>query len=173
MPPDGDPPADPGFGRKRPRGSTVAAGTPSDDHPRVPLSAPVDHAPAPVRVAVAAVHPSMRRALAALVESDLGLALAGTVGDVLGAARLVREGRTDVLLIDDGLARPSTDGTIRQIRALRPGVAVLVTGMEDDPAYATVSRAAGAAGFVTADAPAEDLLAAIHAAAAEPAAQPA
>jgi two-component system response regulator DesR len=126
-----------------------------------PATAPRDRPPAgAIRVVVGVPHPMLRTAIAALIDSDPDLTLAGTTADVLGTARCLRAERPDVLLIQRRLALPAI-GTIRELQSLSPGVAVLVVGMETDTAYETVSRAAGAVGFVALDAPAEELLAAV------------
>jgi DNA-binding NarL/FixJ family response regulator len=130
-----------------------------------PAIPPRDLTPAgAIRVVVAVPHPMLRTAVSALIDTDPDLTLAGTTADVLGTARCLKAERPDVLLIQRRLALPAI-GTIRELQLLSPGVAVLVTGMETDSAYETVSRAAGAVGFVSLDAPPEELLAAVKRAA--------
>lgn len=138
-----------------------------------PATPPRDLTPAgAIRVVAAVPHPMLRSAIAALIDSDADLTLAATTADVLGTARCLEAERPDVLLIQRRLAL-SAIGTIRELQSVSPGVAVLVVGMETDSAYETVSRAAGAVGFVSLDGPVQVLLAAVKRAARGVALQPA
>jgi DNA-binding NarL/FixJ family response regulator len=131
-----------------------------------PITAPRDDpAAGPYRVAVAVPHPMLRAAIASLIASDAGITLVGSTGDVLGTARCLSEHHPDVLLVASSLALTGSGAAIGDLRSLAPGVAVLVAGMENDPAYFTAARAAGAVAFLPLDTPPEDMLVAVRQAA--------
>lgn len=118
-----------------------------------------------IGVVVAVPHPMMRAAIGSLIESDPDLRLVESTADVPDTARCLRAHHPDVLLIARRLALPATGTPIADLQSVAPGVAVIVTGMETDPAYVTASRAAGAIGFVSLDHPPENLPAAVKQAA--------
>jgi DNA-binding NarL/FixJ family response regulator len=131
-----------------------------------PSTAPRDSpAAGTIRVVVAVPHPMLRAAIASLIESDAEMTLVGSTGDVLGTARCLSEHHPDVLLVASSLALIGSSAAIGALRSLAPGVAVLVAGMETDPAYFTAARAAGAVAFMPLDTPPADMLVAVRQAA--------
>jgi DNA-binding NarL/FixJ family response regulator len=107
----------------------------------------------------------LRAAIASLIESDAEIMLVGSTGDVLGTARCLSEHHPDVLLVASSLALTRSSAAIGHLRSLARGVAVLVAGMENDPAYFTAARAAGAVAFMPLDTSPEDMLVAVRQAA--------
>jgi DNA-binding NarL/FixJ family response regulator len=74
---------------------------------------------------------------------------------------LVRAGGFDVLLLD--LSMPGRSGVdlIRQVKAERPEIRILVLSMHDEQQYAVRSIRAGASGYLTKDTAAQQLVSAI------------
>ena len=127
--------------------------------------------PAPeseIRVLVAHGDRLARAGLAALLDAEPGLTVAGAAGEGAEAVALAAQVRPDVLLMDRSL--PGMDvGTVTQ-RILAGGAGsparVLVVGAKDDDDEVLSSLRAGASGFVVRDAQPTELTRAIRAVAA-------
>jgi DNA-binding NarL/FixJ family response regulator len=117
----------------------------------------------PIRVLVADDQRVVREALATLVGLIDGVEVIGTAEDGVEAVERARAGRPDVVLMD--LRMPRMDGAeaTRRIRAEAPTAGVLVlTTYADDASLFPVLRA-GARGYLTKDASAEEIEQAIRA----------
>ncbi|GAB2912171.1 hypothetical protein GCM10027203_09510 [Nonomuraea fastidiosa] len=113
------------------------------------------------RVVVADDQAVVREGLVLLLGLLPGIEVVGAAGDGEAALRLVESERPDVVLMD--LRMPRMDGVeaTRRIRAAHPGtqVVVLTTYSDDESVFAALR--AGARGFLTKDAEAEDIAKAI------------
>lgn len=125
-----------------------------DDHDLVPD-------PTHCRVAIAASHGAIRAGLTSLLRADRGLAVVATAHDRRGAARCLLQHHPDVLLL--ALRGALSDGgtLVRDLLALDPEVAIVVTGTGRGNAYISVARSAGARSYVPLDDPPEVLVAAV------------
>ena len=116
-------------------------------------------------------HPVVRSGLAAVLESEDGLAVVGEAGDGVEAlAVLARLGpepgsRPDVVLMDLRMPRLDGTATTARIRAEHPGTAVLVLTTYDTDADIVRAIEAGAIGYLLKDAPRAELVAGVRAAA--------
>ena len=124
----------------------------------------------PLRVLLVDDHPVVRSGLAMLVEGADDLTVVGEAGDGEAALALLEEltvdgEDVDVVLMD--LRMPVLDGAgaTARIVAEHPGVAVLVLTTYDTDADILRAVEAGATGYLLKDAPREELLAGICAAA--------
>ena len=118
--------------------------------------------PAPVRVLIVDGHALVRRAVAALVETEPGLTVCGqacTPGEGLAAIQQLRPG-----LVITGLSFDAIDGLagVQQIGLRHPGLPVLVVSMHDPAVVAEPALRAGARAFVAKAEMGETLLGAIH-----------
>ena len=119
----------------------------------------------PVRVVIADDNELFGSALRVILEPEPGVAVVGLATDGGEALRLVRELRPDVVLMD--LSMPVLDGFLatERIRAEVPDTKVVVlTGSADDEDVER-ARAAGAAGYVTKERIAAELVQAVRTAA--------
>jgi DNA-binding NarL/FixJ family response regulator len=102
-----------------------------------------------------------REGVRVIVDAQEGMAVVGTAGDGLEAVRLVDELAPDVVLMD--LRMPEVDGVeaTRRIRAEHPEVhvVVLTTYADDESVFSALQ--AGARGYLTKDAGAEEIARAI------------
>jgi DNA-binding NarL/FixJ family response regulator len=133
-----------------------------------PANAQNHGAPAPIRVLVAHGDRLARAGLAALLDAEPDVAVAGAAADGMQAIALARELRPDVLLID--IAVPGIDaGTVTQ-RILADvdssSVRVVVLGPSNDDETILSSLRAGASGFLVNDAEPAELARAVRAVAA-------
>jgi len=119
-----------------------------------------------VTVVIAEDHPLMRGSLRALLEASPGTAVAAEAGNLALARQHVIGHRPDVLVLDLQMPDGSSIQAIGDLRRRSPDTHVVVVSMEDTPGFAQRVLAAGASGYVLKELAAEDLPAAVHAAAA-------
>src|SRR5262249_37776507 len=115
-----------------------------------------------IKVLIAEDHEVVREGLRILISADPSLKVAGEANNGRMALRMAKELRPDVVLMD--LAMPGTNGleAARHIRRNLPDSKVLVLSAYHDAE--TIQRVldAGASGYMTKHAAAEDLLKAIR-----------
>jgi DNA-binding NarL/FixJ family response regulator len=119
----------------------------------------------PVRVVIADDNELFCAALRAILEPEPGVVVVGLAADGDEALRLAGELRPDVVLMD--LSMPVLDGFLatERMRAEAPDTKVVVlTGSADDEDVER-ARAAGAAGYVTKERIAVELVQAVRTAA--------
>jgi DNA-binding NarL/FixJ family response regulator len=95
-----------------------------------------------IAVLVADARGPSRTALAGLIAGTPGLALAATASTLAELVAALRSSEPDVVLLDDRLLR---DGGLR---AWPFAARLVITGMDDEPAYAARAREIGAAAWV-------------------------
>jgi DNA-binding NarL/FixJ family response regulator len=115
-----------------------------------------------IRVLIADDHGVVRDGLGRLVEALPDMELVGLASDGEEAVERARESEPDVVLMD--LDMPRVDGIEATRRLPRMRVLILTTFGLDE--YIVEALRAGASGFLTKDAPAADLVAAVRAVAA-------
>ena len=119
--------------------------------------------PGPIRVLIADDQRVVRDGLSMLLGLTGGVKVVGAACDGAEAVRLAQDHRPDVVLMD--LRMPGTDGiaATADLRQRLPATRVLVlTTYADEDAIVPALRA-GARGYLTKDASAEQIEAAIHA----------
>jgi DNA-binding NarL/FixJ family response regulator len=114
-----------------------------------------------VRVVIADDQQLFAEALEAILSTDGRIAIVGRAGTGEAAVDLAREEQPDVVLMD--IAMPVMDGiaATEAIRSQVPGTRVIVLTGSDAPHDVSRARSAGAAGYVTKDQIAGDLVRAI------------
>jgi DNA-binding NarL/FixJ family response regulator len=114
-----------------------------------------------VRVVIADDQRLFAEALEAILSTDARISVVGRAADGQSAVALVRDERPDVVLMD--IAMPVMDGiaATEQISAEAPETRVIVLTGSEAPHDVSRARAAGAAGYVTKDQIAGDLVRAI------------
>ena len=118
-----------------------------------------------LRVLVCDDHPVVRAGIVGLLSAEPDLEVVGQAGDGDQAVRLAADLAPDVVLMD--LRMPRVEGpeaTARIVRD-RPGVAVVVLTTYETDADILRAVEAGARGYLLKDTPAEDIAAAVRAAA--------
>ena len=119
-----------------------------------------------ITIVLADDHQVVRQGLRAILEGEHNLRVVGEAGNGLKAARLVERLRPDVLVLD--LMIPGLSGleVTRQLRKRSPKTRVVILSMHGDKSYVLEALRNGAAGYVLKDASADELIKAVHEAAA-------
>lgn len=113
-------------------------------------------------------HALIRRGLRRAVDRAEGMTVVGEADSVEQALAVTRDVSPDVAVVDVRL--PDGDGMTlcRRLREDHPSLAVVVLTMYGDPDREGDARAAGAAAFMSKDAPASSIVEAIRQAIAQP-----
>jgi two-component system, NarL family, nitrate/nitrite response regulator NarL len=114
-----------------------------------------------IRVLIADDHPLFAETVEALLATDRRIDVVGSAKDGKDAVRLWRKLRPDVILMD--ISMPIMDGfeATRRIRHERKDACVLMLTGSNSRSDVDLARKAGAAGYVTKDRIAGDLIEAI------------
>jgi DNA-binding NarL/FixJ family response regulator len=113
------------------------------------------------RIFIADDHVIVREGLRRVLAADPSIVVVGEAGNGHDVLSAVRTGGFDLLLLD--LSMPGRSGIelIKQIKAERPALRLLVLSMHDEQQYAERAIRAGASGYLTKDTAARQLVAAI------------
>ncbi|HWJ45676.1 MAG TPA: response regulator transcription factor [Gaiellaceae bacterium] len=125
------------------------------------MEAAITHRPDKIRVLIADDHRMFAEALRAILATDERLQVVGHASDGADAVRLALKTRPDVTLMD--IAMPVMDGleATKQIRTHWPGACVLMLTGSNSRTDVDRAREAGAAGYVTKERIAAELIDAI------------
>jgi DNA-binding NarL/FixJ family response regulator len=119
-----------------------------------------------VRVLIADDHKVVREGLVALIGLLPGISVVGSAVDGEDAIRQVSQLEPDVVLMDLNMPRCNGVEATERLRELRPGIAVVALTTYSDDAWVFSALQAGARGFLTKDAGADEIHRAITAVAA-------
>jgi DNA-binding NarL/FixJ family response regulator len=114
-----------------------------------------------IRVAIADDHAIVREGLRRILAADRSIEVVGEAKDGHEVLGLVRAGGFDLLLLDLSMPGRSGIDLIRQVKAERPELRILVLSMHDEQQYAERAIRAGASGYLTKDTAAQQLVSAI------------
>jgi two-component system, NarL family, nitrate/nitrite response regulator NarL len=117
--------------------------------------------PTPVRLMLVDDHPLVRDGLRARLSTVAGFELVAEAGDADAAVAAARDAAPDLVLMDVGLRGANGIEATRRLIAARPGMRVIMLSMHDHAAVVREALAAGAAGYLLKDSPAEEIVAAI------------
>lgn len=120
-----------------------------------------------LRLLIADDHPVVRAGLRAVLESEPGLLVVDDVADAEAAVSRAALGDVDVVLMDLQFgSSPDGFAATRRITSQRGAPRVVVLTTYDSEADIVAAVEAGASGYLLKDAPPEELVAAVHNAAA-------
>ncbi|MBA7635431.1 Transcriptional regulatory protein LiaR [subsurface metagenome] len=116
-----------------------------------------------IKVLLAEDHVITRQGVCRLLQEEDDLAVIGEAGDGEEAVRMATEMQPDVIIMD--IAMPKLNGieATRQIKLLRPTIAVLILSAYDDDEYVFGLLEAGTAGYLLKTASGDELIHAIRA----------
>jgi len=115
-----------------------------------------------IRIVVADDHTIVREGLKQLLGATPDLQVVGEARDGHEVLQRVRELDFDLLLLDMSMPGKSGIELIKQVKAERPKLRVLILSMHEEEQYAVRAIKAGASGYVTKDSAGTQLLTAIR-----------
>jgi DNA-binding NarL/FixJ family response regulator len=115
-----------------------------------------------IRVVIADDHQILREGLKQLLLAAGDLDVAGEAGDGHEVLERVRTLAFDVLLLDMSMPGKSGVELIKQVKAEKPKLRILVLSMHEEHQYAVRAIRAGASGYLTKESAAAQLVAAIR-----------
>ena len=115
-----------------------------------------------IRVVIADDHQILREGLRQLLQAAGDLAVVGEAADGHAVVEQVRAHDFDVLLLDMSMPGKSGIELIRQVKAEKPRLRILVLSMHEEHQYAVRAIRAGASGYLTKESAAAQLVAAIR-----------
>jgi DNA-binding NarL/FixJ family response regulator len=118
-----------------------------------------------IRVLIVDDHPIVRDGLRGVFDGEPGFEVVGEAADGEQAVVWAAQTAPEVVLMDLRMPRMGGVEAIRRLRADQPGVRVLVLTTYDTEADVLPAIEAGATGYLLKDAPREDLIRAVRAAA--------
>ncbi len=118
--------------------------------------------PDAIRVLLADDHDILREGLASLLDDVEGIRVVGEAADGITAVEMATRLRPDVVLMDITMPRLSGIDATRRIKALLPGMRVIVLSMHTVEDMADALRDAGADDYLSKGSPAEELIGAIR-----------
>lgn len=107
-------------------------------------------------------HQIVRTGLRQILESDLGLEVAGEASTSAEILTALRDGTWDLVMLDIGLPDRSGVETLRLIRNTYPALPVLIISGYPEDQYAINLLRAGASGYIRKDADTDEILRAVH-----------
>lgn len=102
-----------------------------------------------IRVVIADDHTILREGLKQLLQAADDLSVVGEAADGHDVLREVRSREFDVLLLDISMPGKSGMELIKQVKAERPKLRILVLSMHEEHQYAVRAIRAGASGYLT------------------------
>ncbi|WP_313704296.1 response regulator transcription factor [Massilia sp.] len=117
---------------------------------------------ATIRVFIADDHAIVREGLKQILAEQRDIIVAGEAENGLDAIKLFRKSRCHVMLLDISLPDRNGIEVLKQIKAERPELAVLMLSMHREDQYAIRALKAGAAGYLTKQSAPRELVTAIR-----------
>jgi two-component system, NarL family, invasion response regulator UvrY len=115
-----------------------------------------------IRILLADDHTLFREGLKQILSRHADLHVADEAGNGADTLRLAREGRYDLLVLDISMPGPSGWEVLHELRRLDHAPAVLVLSMHPEDQYAVRMLRAGAAGYISKESAADELITAIR-----------
>jgi DNA-binding NarL/FixJ family response regulator len=115
-----------------------------------------------IRVVIADDHLILREGLKQLLLAASGLDVVGEAGDGHEVLQNVRSSDFDVLLLDMSMPGKSGIELIKQVKAEKPKLRILVLSMHEEHQYAVRAIKAGASGYLTKESASTQLVSAIR-----------
>ena len=115
-----------------------------------------------IRVIIAEDHTFVREATRQLLEQEPDIEIVGEATDGAEAVALADRLNPDVAIVDISMPVMSGIEATERIKAVRPGIAVLILTQYDDDQYIFALLAAGAAGYLLKDVPSAEIVRAVR-----------
>jgi two-component system nitrate/nitrite response regulator NarL len=118
--------------------------------------------PSKIKLLLVDDHPLVRDGLKARLESIEHFEIVGEAGNQEDALQLTSSIAVDLILMDINLGRSSGIQLSAELLKRHPQISVVILSMHDRAEYVTQAIEAGARGYVSKDAPAEEIIEAIN-----------
>ena len=118
--------------------------------------------PNKARILIVDDHPMTRAGVTYLINHQTDITVCGEAENAAEALDFLAENKPDLMLIDITLPGKSGLELIKDVKAIRPELAMLVISMHDESLYADRVLRAGARGYITKHEGGEKLMAAIR-----------
>ncbi len=115
-----------------------------------------------IRVIIADDHAVVREGTRHILEEDEGIEVVGEATNGAEAVALTEALSPDVAILDISMPVMGGIEATERIKAARPATAILILTSYDDDAYVFALLAAGAAGYLLKDVPAQEVVRAVH-----------
>ncbi len=115
-----------------------------------------------MRILVADDHPIVRQGLKQILAETSDMVVADEAGDGLAVVDLVSKNAYDVVLLDISMPRAGGLDILKELKALKPKLAILVLSMHPEEQYAIRALKLGASGYLTKESAPDELVAAIR-----------
>ena len=122
----------------------------------------VSRQPEKLRVVLVEDHPLFREQLAHLINKESDMTVSGETDNIADALRLLESEPTDIVIVDLTLKGPSGLELIKDLKARRIDIPVLVLSMHDELLYAERVLRAGARGYITKNEASREVMSAIR-----------
>jgi len=122
----------------------------------------VSRQPEKLRVVLVEDHPLFREQLAHLINKEPGMTVSGETDNIADALRLLESEPADIVIVDLTLKGPSGLELIKDLKARRIDITVLVLSMHDESLYAERVLRAGARGYITKNEASREVMSAIR-----------
>jgi len=115
-----------------------------------------------IRTLIVDDHPLVRAGFRKIIEAEIDIGVAGECGNAAEVLRFIRERECDVVVLDIDLPGKSGLELLVDLRNLAPAAKVLVQSFHPEEKYARRMLKAGASGYITKEAAADELVKAIR-----------
>jgi two-component system invasion response regulator UvrY len=115
-----------------------------------------------IRVLIADDHAILRRGLKEILERELEGAVCGEAKDAGGILGRIHESDWDLVILDISMPGRSGLDVLRELKAARPKLPILVLSMYPEDQYAKRSLKAGAGGYLNKESAPEELIKAVR-----------
>lgn len=115
-----------------------------------------------IKVLIVDDHPVVRKGLLQILVEEPDVEVAAEATTAAELLDLVREKEWDVIVLDITLPDRSGLEALKDVKAMRPGLPVLILSMHPEDQYALRALKAGAAGYVNKESAAEELVNAVR-----------
>lgn len=114
-----------------------------------------------IRVLIVDDHPVVRKGLQQILAEEPDIAAAVEAENATQMLRMVGEGQWDIVVLDITLPDRSGLEALKDLKAMRPDLPVLILSMHPEDQYALRVLKAGAAGYMNKDSASEELASAV------------
>lgn len=115
-----------------------------------------------IKILVADDHAIVREGLKQIVRETSDMEVAGEAGNSREVIELVTKHHWDVILLDIGMPGKSGMDVLKEVKAEKPGLPVLMLSMYPEEQYAVRALRAGASGYLTKESVPDELINAIR-----------